>query len=402
MLITNFFEKFKYFCYRVSPIIKNSVYFSSFNGMYSDNPKYISLKLHELAPEIKILWAVSDDCRDVLPEYVTPVRVGLPIADRLRFSCQVAVDNYMGITIPCGPAVFKYIKWMAKRKGQLTISTWHGTPLKKMGLDDVGSMAKLSKERQLLSDFVVAGCRFTADVLTKTVQRTPYPTYLTGTPRNDILCGIDTVDTESLKNRLKLPHDKKIMLFAPTFRDNVEQSGISQVNMLDVERVLDQCACRFGGDWVFVLRVHNLVLQAIDTAKYETAFIIDGNKGDDMAEYLACADVLLTDYSSSMFDFALTGRPCFLFAPDREHYEKRERGFYMSYDALPFPASYTGGELLEKIKTFDKESYKQKIAKFLAAIGDAEDGRASERITRCIIHFIRTGEKKLETVDHMG
>ena len=121
-----------------------------------------------------------------------------------------------------------------------------------------------------------------------------------------------------------------------------------------------------------------------------------------MAEYLACADVLLTDYSSSMFDFALTGRPCFLFAPDREHYEKRERGFYMSYDALPFPASYTGGELLEKIKTFDKESYKQKIAKFLAAIGDAEDGRASERITRCIIHFIRKGEKKLETVDHMG
>ncbi|MDO4559446.1 MAG: CDP-glycerol glycerophosphotransferase family protein [bacterium] len=398
----NFFRILRGLYYRLAPLIKECAYFSSFGGQYSDNPKYVSLKLHELAPEIKIFWAVSDDCRDVLPEYVTPVRAGSSMADRLRFSCNVVVDNYMGISIPCGPVIFKYIKWMAKNKEQLTVSTWHGTPLKKMGLDDVGSKAKLSKERQLLSDFVVAGCRFTAGVLTKTMQRTPYPTYLTGTPRNDMLCSIDTVDIESLKNRLKLPHDKKIMLFAPTFRDNIEQSGISQVKALDVERILNQCACRFGDDWVFVLRVHNLVLQAIDTAKCETSLIIDGNKGDDMAEYLVCADILLTDYSSSMFDFALTGRPCFLFAPDREHYEKRERGFYLDYDELPFPVAYTGGELLENIKAFDVSSYKENIEKFLAFIGNVEDGRASERIARCIMHFIRTGEKKLETVDRMG
>lgn len=398
----NFFRKLRGVCYRMAPLMKGCAYFSSFGGQYSDNPKYISLKLHEMAPEIKIFWVVSDDCRDLPPKYATLVRAGSPMADRLRFSCQAVVDNYMGVTLPCFPVIFKYVKWVVKKKGQLTISTWHGTPLKKMGLDDIGSRAKLSKERQLSSDFIVAGCRFTADVLTKTVRRAPYPTYLTGTPRNDILCNIDIVDIKSLKNRLKLPHDKKIILFAPTFRDDVEQSGISRMDMLDVGRILDQCASRFGGEWVFVLRVHNLALQTIDAAKYETAFILDGNKGDDMAEYLACADILLTDYSSSMFDFALTGRPCFLFAPDREHYEKLERGFYMSYDALPFPASYTGGELLEKIKTFDEESCKQKTAKFLETIGDVEDGRASERIARCIIDFIRTGEKRLETVEHMG
>lgn len=396
----NFIRKLRALCYRTAPLIKGC-YFSSFGGQYSDNPKYISLKLHELAPEIKIFWAVSDDCRDVLPEYALPVRAGSAAADRLRFSCQAVIDNYMGSTLPCGPDLFKYVKWMAKRRDQLTISTWHGTPLKKIGLDDIGSNVRARREARLLSDFVIAGCRFTAGVLAKMVQRAPYQTYLTGTPRNDILCAVDSVDTESLKNRLKIPHGKKIILFAPTFRDSVEASGLSQMRELGINRLIEECGLRFGGEWRFVLRVHPAVQRKIKTSAYESELVIDGNRGDDMAEYLACADVLLTDYSSSMFDFALTGRPCILFAPDREHYEKRERGFYLDYDALPFPASYTGGELLEKIRTFDEESYRQKIAGFLAAIGNAEDGRASERIASCIMHFIRTGEKKLETVNQM-
>ena len=132
--------------------------------------------------------------------------------------------------------------------------------------------------------------------------------------------------------------------------------------------------------------------------RYESPQLINGNIGDDMAEYLACTDILITDYSSSMFDFALTGKPCFLFAPDREHYEKKERGFYLDYDSLPFPISYTNEELIKNIQKFDDAAYRERVLRFLEEIGNVEDGKASERIAQCIVHFIETGEKKLDTV----
>ncbi|MBR4400681.1 MAG: CDP-glycerol glycerophosphotransferase family protein [Synergistes sp.] len=384
--------------FRAAPIIKGCAYFSSFTGMYNDNPRHISEKLHEIAPDIGIYWAISDDCRETLPDYIRRVRWGSAAADRLRFSCEAVIDNYLGVSVPCGAGLFRLARPLVKRSGQLTISTWHGTPLKKIGLDDIGSNSKFYKERQLCSDFIIAGCRHTADILAGASQRTPYPIYLTGTPRNDILVNAVRSDIEGLKNKLGLPSGKKTVLFAPTFRDDAELSGAAQMRELDIKSLLALFAKRFGGDWVFVFRTHNLAADAAGIGKCGSCGVIDGNSHEDMADYLACADALITDYSSAMFDFALTGRPCFLFAPDREHYENQERGFYFDYDSLPFPHAGTNAGLLDKISSFDAQEYARGIKEFMRMTGNVEDGRASERIARCIERFLRTGEKTLETL----
>lgn len=379
------------------PIKKKSVYFLGLGGQYCDNVKYISQKLHTKLPEIIIFWSISEKCKGKLPFYIRPVRENSLTALKLRFSSQVVVDCDMGITIPYYLSIFKGI---IKRKKQLTISTWHGTPLKKILVDDIASKCRYPSRRRLLSDFIIAGCSFTASTLIKSIQGNyKYPVYLTGTPRNDILFSSNMKYKSFLKEKLTLPQSKRVILFAPTFRDAVELSGTSQMKELNIPLILEQCSERFGGEWVFVLRVHHKVILSINSSVYKAPDIIDGNKGDDMAEYLVCTDILITDYSGSMFDFALTGRPCFLFAPDREHYEREERGFYLDYDSLPFPKAYTNTELLEQISIFDCDLYKKNIEKFLDDIGNVEDGNASERIAKCIVHFMETGEKRLEAVN---
>lgn len=394
-------EKLISLYYRCTTIKKKCIYFVGLGGQYSDNAKYISEKLHAILPEVLIFWLISDKCKEKLPEYIVPVEENSLLAIKLRFSSHIVVDCDMGVTIPYNMPFYKYTRWIIKRKGQLTISTWHGTPLKKILLDDMASNCRYSSKRHLLSDFIIAGCHFTANVLIKAIQgNNEYPIYLTGTPRNDIFfkqrC---SNNIEDLKYKLYLPKDKRIILFAPTFRDTIKQSGIFQMEEMNIHHILEICSKHWDGEWIFVFRLHPRVLMSLDTSTYESSYVVSGNKGDDMAEYLVCADILITDYSSTMFDFALTGRPCFLFAPDREHYEKQERGFYFDYDSLPFPIADTNDQLIEKIRTFDDTAYKRNVEQFLKDIGNVEDGRAAERIAECIVHFIKTGEKRLETVN---
>lgn len=396
IFLWNFIRFIRCIIYRIFPVNNEAVLFISFRGQYNDNPKYILLELHKLHPNIKIFVAVSPIIRDKIPLYVTPIRYG-SLRYYIKFAtCAVVVDNTLGVTTP---VIFTCLEKFMKKSQQLMIGTWHGTPLKKIGLDDIASRFKQYSYEQILSDYIIAGCKYTSSVLSNSFTKRPYKVSLSGTPRNDILFNSTPMYRNLLKNKLKLPYNKKIVLFAPTFRDCVEQSGISQMHEINIQQILEQCTRKFNGEWVLVFRMHPCILSTMDASSFESQYVIDGNKGDDMAEYLVCTDILITDYSGSMFDFALTGRPCFLFAPDREHYEHKERGFYLDYDSLPFPKAYTNTELLDQIGAFDSDLYKKNIEKFLEDIGNVEDGRASERIAKCIVHFIKTGEKRLETVN---
>ena len=112
---------------------------------------------------------------------------------------------------------------------------------------------------------------------------------------------------------------------------------------------------------------------------------INGNACEDMAEYLLAADALLTDYSSSMFDFMLTGRPVFLYTPDIADYRDGERGFYLDVDTLPFPISQTPSGVIDNIRRFDKTAYAKATDDFLALIGNCETGGASGLVADKII-----------------
>ncbi len=279
------------------------------------------------------------------------------------------------------------ISKIMKRKNQLRISTWHGTPLKKIGRDVLGE----NKTKFIqVSNFTIAGCDFTAQIL-KNAFCDDFPVLLTGTPRNDILCN-QNYNMDGLKNRLNIPVSKKIILFAPTFRDEF-QDNILILKSLSPLKIIEAVTKKFGSSWCIVFRVHHSVKKYLDfnlKDYYKKNYIIDGNIGFDMAEYLKVTDILITDFSGSMFDFLLTKRPCFIYAPDARNYIFRERGLYLSFEKLPFPYSENISELLMSINNFDNKKFQIDATSFLKQIGNIEDGNASERIVEIITTFKKT------------
>ncbi len=382
---------------RAIPIRKNRVLFTSFGGHYSDNPKYISQAMHRLDPSKEQIWLVKKQYLPLLPDYVTGVDIDSPEARMARGSAAAIVDNVYGEkgdfldgTSFKKRLRFKIVGLLKNKKGQHVYSTMHGTPLKRMAADQVGStVIDFSCPRTTM----LLGNQFTLDVLRRlTYDRIKFE--LIGSPRNDLL--FKKGQQQAMKKKLGLPADKKVLLFAPTFRNdgnriqdtNLRRSGLDQLDAMDFDRLFQTLSQKFGGDWVLVCRFHYHVEQQVDWTKMEEAYpgrIINGNFHDDMAEYLAAADLLLTDASSSMFDFALTGRPCLLFFPDMDYYCNTERGFYIPLEELPFPASADFEGLLSNICAFDPEPYNAKVEELLKSLTVVDDEHSSERVANYIL-----------------
>ena len=245
------------------------------------------------------------------------------------------------------------------------------------------------------TDFLISGCTYTKERLSHAFY--PIPVIKSGTPRNDLLVNSFEINTIGLKRKLNLPIDKRIVLFAPTFRNSIEYSGIKQMEGFDIERICQSLHTSLSGNWVFVFRVHHEVLKKINTSQIAEKYpglVFDGNLHDDMAEYLAVTDVLITDYSGSIFDYALTGKPGFLYTPDRDRYINEERGTYISMDELPYPHAIELEDFYRLIDQFDEKTAMDRITEFNQRIGNAETGHASETIARAIITFINSGKKE--------
>lgn len=388
------------FLYKTAKIVRKRWTFISFSGHYSDNPKYLSKKLHDLDPSIEIVWCVNAPLLDQLPRYVIGVEYGTMEAHKYIASAAVIIDNVYG---GCAFNIFGYglknklksklLKYIFCKNGQRIYTTWHGTPLKKMGRDQIGNN---------VTGFVcgnikmVLGNQYTLNIM-KHLTFGKIPMKLLGTPRNDILFDRNV---NCYKNKLHLPLDKKVFLFAPTFRNdgldtsgkNLNRSGIDQLEMIDIDYLFEALQCKFGGDWVMVCRFHYHVSDMVNWDELDKKYdgrVINGNLSDDMAEYLVCADILMTDASSCMFDYIITGKPCFLFFPDVDNYENRERGFYYPIKKLPFPISVNFKELLDDISDFDYKDYSEGVNKLKSDFGYYEDGESSERILKWIIEDVR-------------
>ena len=380
----------------IIPVYKKCAFFCSFEGIYNDNPKRISEVLHQENPNIAIYWAISDKCREEIPTYIHKIPYGSPFCWVLATCSRVVVDNYFGMPRYMAKmgSITAYVQklFCRKRKGRLGISTWHGTPLKRIEIDLVPEKDKMNFFS--CSDYLIAGCDYTRKCLSS-ASKDVIPIKMYGTPRNDIFFNKD-INVMEVRKKLGLETEKKVVLYAPTFRDEIRFSGQEQMEEIDIEELLRAINKRMNGEFILVLRVHHVVLKSLNNKKLFEKFegiLVDGNLYDDMAEYLSCTDVLITDYSGSMFDFALTKKPCFLFSPDRDHYEKIERGFYMDYDTLPFPKAYNFGDLIKQIEEFDEQDYVSKVEKFLEEIGNVEDGHSAERIVEDINCFWNTGKK---------
>lgn len=379
---------------RVHP---NRAVFTSLNGHYSDSPMYIAQAMHKLDSTKEIVWLVKRQYMDRVPKEYVCVDIDSSEAEKYRRTAAVLVDNVYGGRAYSVRNTFvsrlkgKVFSFLYKKKDQKIYTTFHGMPFKKIGRDQVGNDII---DMVCGSIVLMSGSKLLSDVISG-VTFGKVPAVMLGTPRSDILFSAKEQRTV-LREKIGLPTDKKIVMYAPTFRNdgrdvegkNVLRSGIQQMQEIDFDRLFATLSEKFGGEWVFVCRFHYHVAGMVDWKGLEEKYpgrIINGNLHDEMNDYLACVDMLITDASSCMYDFAMTGGPCFLFFPDCENYVSRERGLYVDITRLPFPLTLTFEELLAAMKGFSPELYAEGVKALFDQVGLVDDAHSSERVAAYIL-----------------
>lgn len=267
--------------------------------------------------------------------------------------------------------------YVAFRKGQVLINTWHGFPYKVAGKYRDGydykqfntttcflSDAAFCTERTIRGDFDYQG-----EVLT------------CGTPRTDIFYSPDLIAvSKETRIELGIEDEYKIVLYAPTFRQNKGEYSY-QDSGLDISTLKESLSRRFGGQWIVLCRLHPMIAHQFNIDRKD---VIDVSLYDDTQNLLCVSDVLITDYSSVNWDFALMKRPVFIYAEDVEEY-KESRGLVVPLDSWPFPISKNNVELQHAIESFDEIAYLKRVEKYQEMLGNYDIGKSCETVYKYII-----------------
>jgi CDP-glycerol glycerophosphotransferase len=368
-----------YQLFRRLPVKPGLTVFESHLGkQYSDNPKYV----YEAARQVGFdklglhpVWSYA----------VRPTSLPTDAKHALRNSwryyyllarAQYWVDN-QGF-----PRVF------TKRPETTYLQTWHGTPLKTMGWDEprlaaLSPAARREHERMIERwDYLVVPSEYFVETF---VRSYGYDGKLlrVGYPRNDLLVNkaADTDYVVEAKRRLGLPLDRTIVLYAPTFRANDRRGNTDYELPFD----LDRLGAALRDDVFLLVRTHYL-----DRLRLEhnvTSFAKNVSDHDDMTELLLVADVLVTDYSSTMFDFANTGRPMVFYTHDYDNYVRTERGTYFNLSAeAPGPLVTTTDGLTEALGDLDKLriDYADRYAAWRRRYDEYDGGHAAADVVAAV------------------
>jgi len=345
---------------RVSRATQDSVFFESYYGQnVSSNPRGIDRALTRLRPRTTRYWSIVDASVEV-PDGAVPILEGSEAWWQARASSRALVVNDW------------LRKRFRKRRGQTVLQTWHGTPLKQLALDRPGVRlrASLATRREKSHwGIMLAQNQFSADIF-RSAYAFRGPIWQEGYPRDDIL---RTGDGAAVRARLGIAESAKVVLYAPTWRD--DRPG--KIDHLDVARF----ARGLGRGYVTLIRGHSRSLQP--GAEIEAAGVLDVTSYPDISDLFLIADVLVTDYSSVMFDFSVTGKPMYFFTPDLKHYRDDLRGFYFDLLAdAPGPVLDDPAELVRSILKPDRVDYAERYAAWQARFNPRDDGKAGERVVR--------------------
>lgn len=361
--LTRFFTRFLF----VFPVKKNRVCFISFGGRgYTCCPKYIFQELQKkYASGFEYIWLLRNPEKTDVPGIKVVKCKYLSIKYFYYLAtAKYIFSNYSMITRP------------PLRKNQIFVNTWHGGgAYKKVGLTNIVSERKrtdltfniLAKE----TSYFISSSRIFTEVMAETMRMPKEKFIEIGMPRNDIFFTDYSDKIQKVKNFYNIPSDSKILLYAPTYRG--ESGNLSENVQLDVSLVISATEKRFGGKFVCMYRGHYYIHDKIVEGT------INASDYPDMQELLCAADVLITDFSSSMWDFGLTGKTCFLFVPDLLDYSTT-REFYTPIDKWGFPYAVTNHDLVKVIENFDNETYRKSIEENHACFGTFEKGTACKNL----------------------
>lgn len=375
-IINHFFPSFLF------RIKKNKIVMDSFLGReYSGNAKYITDELLNMSSNLDIVWlALKGNTPGVYPDGVRVVKYNSLRSVYELATAKVWVDDFRKKYFP------------PKKKKQKYIQVWHGSvTLKHVEKDIEKNLGKVylteAKRDGASSDFMISGNAVSTKLYTEKFwfsgQIMEY-----GTPRLD---SIINYNGRYLNVWDKIDGIKKsdhVILYAPTFRDDVQASeDIYRLPFNSIKKTLIE---KFGGDWKILVRLHPN-LAHLENEIIQDSSVIGVSRFSDSQALILRSDIVITDYSSIMFDAMYADKPVFLYVPDLVEYTDN-RGMYFSISDLPFAMAEKFNDLLKNIQKFEKNANRKKVQLFREAIGSVEKGNASLKTARLILNLLKDSD----------
>jgi CDP-glycerol glycerophosphotransferase len=344
------------------------VVWASFRGQFSDSPRAVFEALRRRGDPVDSVWLAAPDRIEDFPSDVPTVEHGSAAARAALEAADVVVAND-----------HVDLDW-DKRPGTVYLQTWHGTPLKRIHHDvrwaPEGRLDRLDRDVARWDAMLSPNPASTP--LFRRAFGFPGPVHETGYPRNDVLSGADAGRVRAeVRRSLGIEEGTTAVLYAPTWRDDAVFATGDHPLPLDLE----QFSRELGDRHVLLLRLHSMVSQRVPVA--DGAPVRDVSAHPDIRELYLAADVLVTDYSSAMFDFAVTCKPILLFTYDLSDYRDRLRGFYMDLDDIaPGPMLGTADEVLTALRDLDdvRSRWADRYARFRRTFCPHDDGHATDRV----------------------
>ncbi|KRN81649.1 CDP-glycerol glycerophosphotransferase [Ligilactobacillus acidipiscis] len=353
------------------------VLFVSFGGKsYSDNPRYLFEYMQQSKnfADYHFIWGLKK------PD---PVEGAETVKfNSIRYFYWLSKAKYWVFNSKMAPYYYK-------KPGQVYLQTWHGTPLKHLGhdIEDNGSTYYRSKQSysQMVRsydndrshwDYLVSPNAFSTNAFVSAFGISKDQILELGYPRVDCLVNASNTTVADLKRKYGIPAGKKVVLYAPTWRDN--SFGVSGYT-LELQVDFYRWRSYLGDDYVVLFKPHYLISNNYHVPADLTDFVFLMNANADINDAYLMTDVLVTDYSSVFFDFAVLGRPIYFYMYDFDEYENELRGFYLKIpDDLPNDIDKSEEGFLEKIRNEDFNY--DRLAAFNQGFNVCNDGQVCKKV----------------------
>ena len=358
----------------IIPANKKIILFESSNGRnYTGSPKYIYEEIlnQGLDNEFKCVWSLTNTNTEI-PGNAIKVKRSFP--------------KFLYYTLRSGTWIYdtRHLYYLKKNKKTKYIQTWHGTPLKKLALDmdflntdgndDINEYHENFRKNSAFWDYLISQNKFSSEIFKRAFDFKGEMLEI-GYPRCDILINKNNSDEiDGIKSRLNIPKDKKIILYAPTWRENKFYN--KSAFKFDTEMDFDEMHNQLSDDYILIVKFHYLVKENIDADW-------------DIQELYLISDIMITDYSSVMFDYAILKRPMIFFTFDLDDYKNNLRDFYFDMvEEVPGPIFKTNDEMISYIKNFNRSDYDkeycEKYKRFNEKFNQFDDGNASKKVIELI------------------
>jgi CDP-glycerol glycerophosphotransferase len=361
----------------IFPVKKNKVIFISHKGkQFSCNPKYIfQYMISHYSSKYEYIWCLNN--KDLLPDEYGKIEIKIAAYLSIQYVYHVMTAGFIidnnGSLDACFPA----------RKKQIVVNTHHGggaykksnynsPAFQKRGL----SIRSRHNIKGKMTSYVISSCEKFTHYMSAEFNVPENKFLPIGMPRNDILF----LDTSEVKQKVygyyHINENTGVILYAPTYRGDHRVPGEFNPT-LDIEKLSGEFKAKYNKDFIFLYRFHHSANRK-NSDRYNAIPVSDY---PDMQELLCAADILITDYSSSIWDFSFTYKPCFLYVPDLAKYEA-ESGFWIPIRTWGFPLSETSDELIKNIRKFDNKEYTNDVNRHHKELGSYETGHAAERFCK--------------------